>query len=139
MLMACVLGTMSISKADDKPISSDQLPAAARRFIEVNFPGEKISYATMDDDLFRPDYLVVLANGFKVTFDNSGRLEQVECHGKAIPSGIVPVQIAEYVKGHYPDAVITDYEVGRKTYEVKLSNRMELKFNSGFNIIEIDD
>ena len=45
----------------------------------------------------------------------------------------------EYVKAYYPDATILQYEVGRKTYEVKLSNRMELKFNSRFNVIEVDD
>ena len=45
----------------------------------------------------------------------------------------------EAVKGYYPDAKILEYEVGRRSYEVKLSNRIELKFNTRFNVIEIDN
>ena len=48
-------------------------------------------------------------------------------------------EIMESVKAHYPDAAITEYEIGRKTYEIRLSNRLELKYNRNFHVIEIDD
>lgn len=137
--MACVLGTMSLVKADDRPVTVDQLPQAARTFLNVNFPDDKISFATKDDDLIRPDYQVVLASGVMVKFNNAGDLEEIESRGKEIPDGIIPIQIVEMVKGHYPDVMITGYEVGRRTYEVKLSNRIELKLDRNFNVIEIDD
>lgn len=139
ILMACVLGTVSLAKADDKPVTVDQLPQAARTFLNVNFPDDKISFATKDDDLIRPDYQVVLASGVMVKFNNAGDLEEIESRGKEIPDGIIPIQIVEMVKGHYPDVMITGYEVGRRTYEVKLSNRIELKLDKNFNVIEIDD
>ena len=137
--MACVLGTMSLAKADDKPVTVDQLPQEARTFLNVNFPDDKISFATKDDDLIRPDYQVVLASGVMVKFNNAGNLEEIESRGREIPDGIIPIQIVEMVKGHYPDVMITGYEVGRRTYEVKLSNRIELKLDRNFNVIEIDD
>lgn len=137
--MACVLGTMSLAKADDRPVTVDQLPQAARTFLNVNFPDDKISFATKDDDLIRPDYQVVLASGVMVKFNNAGDLEEIESRGREIPDGIIPIQIVEMVKGHYPDVMITGYEVGRRTYEVKLSNRIELKLDRNFNVIEIDD
>lgn len=139
ILMACVLGTVSLAKADDKPVTVDQLPQAARTFLNVNFPDDKISFATKDDDLIRPDYQVVLASGVMVKFNNAGNLEEIESRGKEIPDGIIPIQIVGMVKGHYPDVMITGYEVGRRTYEVKLSNRIELKLDRNFNVIEIDD
>ena len=139
ILMACVLGTMSLAKADDRPVTVDQLPQAARTFLNVNFPDDKISFATKDDDLIRPDYQVVLASGVMVKFNNAGDLEEIESRGREIPDGIIPIQIVEMVKGHYPDVMITGYEVGRRTYEVKLSNRIELKLDRNFNVIEIDD
>ena len=139
ILMACVLGTMSLAKADDRPVTVDQLPQAARTFLNVNFPDDKISFATKDDDLIRPDYQVVLASGVMVKFNNAGDLEEIESRGKEIPDGIIPIQIVEMVKGHYPDVMITGYEVGRRTYEVKLSNRIELKLDKNFNVIEVDD
>lgn len=139
IVLTCVLGTMSLAKADDRPVTVDQLPQAARTFLNVNFPDDKISFATKDDDLIRPDYQVVLASGVMVKFNNAGELEEIESRGKEIPDGIIPIQIVEMVKGHYPDVMITGYEVGRRTYEVKLSNRIELKLDRNFNMIEIDD
>ena len=43
------------------------------------------------------------------------------------------------VKTYYPDARITEYEIERRHYDVKLSNRLELKFNRNFTLIGIDD
>ena len=137
-IAAIALASLQIIKADDRPVTFNQLPAAAQAFINTNYPGEKISYATIDDDFVRPDYYVMLANGVKVQFENSGALEKIESRN-GIPEGLVPVQIKDYVKATYPDAVITEYEIGRRHYEIKLSNRLELKFDKDFNIYDIDD
>ncbi len=136
--LALAIISISVVKAD-KPVTFNQLPAAAQTFINVNYPGEKVSFALVDDDFIRPDYSVVLANGTKIQFENNGTLEKIESRKGDIPAGIIPVQIVEMVKAHYPDAQIYEYEIGRRTYEVTLSNRMELKFSSNFNVIEVDD
>ncbi len=135
---AVVMASISMAWAGDKPVTFNQLPAAAQSFISANFSAEKISYATVDDDFIRPDYTVMFANGMKVEFDYSGALEKIGSRA-GVPLNLLPVQIRDYVKLHYPDSVVTGYEIGKKTYEVELSNRLELKFNSIFNLIEIDD
>lgn len=136
--IAFIMAAVVTANAGDKPVTFSQLPASAQTFVNTNFTGEKVSFATVDDDIIRPDYTVVLANGTKIQFDNSGKLEKVETK-TGVPAGIVPVQITDFVKLHYPDAVVLDYEIGRRDYEVKLSNRMELKFNKNWNLVEIDD
>lgn len=125
--------------ADDKPIQFERLPLEAKNFINVNFQGVKVLYTVQDDDIIFPEYTVALDNGFKIQFTNGGALEKIESNGQAIPEGLIPYQIRDYVKVHYPDATFREYEAGRKSYEVKLSNRLELKFNKKFNLIEIDD
>ena len=137
-IAAIALATIQIIKADDRPVTFNQLPAAAQTFINANYSGEKISYATVDDDFIRPDYNVMLANGVKIQFENSGALEKIESRA-GIPEELIPVQIRDYVKLHYPDVIFVEYEIGKRTYEVKLSNRLEIKFNRNFNVIEIDD
>lgn len=137
-ITAIALASLQIIKADDKPVTFNQLPAAAQEFINTNYAGEKVSYATVDDDLILPDYNVMLANGVKIQFEHSGALEKIESRA-GIPSDLVPFQIRDYVKIHYPDAIFIGYEIGRKSYEVKLSNRLEIKFNKNFHVIEIDD
>ena len=74
----------------------------------------------------------------KIQFEHGGALEKIECR-TGVPVDLIPVQIKDYVKLHYPDAYFTEYEIGRKSYEVKLSNRLEMKFNRNFILVEIDD
>ena len=135
---AIVLASLQIVKADDRPVTFSQLPVPAQTFINTNYPDEKISYATKDDDFILPDYNVMLANGVKIQFEHSGALEKIEARA-GIPVELIPFQIRDYVKMHYPDAIFVEYEIGKRSYEVKLSNRLELKFNRNFNVIEIDD
>ena len=137
-IAAIALASLQIIKADDRPVTFAQLPAAAQAFINTNYPDEKISYATVDDDLILPDYNVMLANGVKIQFEHNGSLEKIESRA-GVPENLIPFQIKDYVKLHYPDALFLGYELGRKSYEVKLSNRLELKFNKNFILIEIDD
>lgn len=124
--------------ADNRPVTLEQLPSAAKLFIEANYPGEKISYAYADDDRVRPDYTVRLSNGVEIQFEHDGSLEKISARA-GVPAGVVPVQITDYVKAYYPDALIIEYEVGRREYEVKLSNGLELQFNASFRLKDIDD
>ncbi len=136
--IAIAIASVSIAKAGDKPVAFAQLPAAAQSFISSVLSTEKISFATVDDDFIRPDYTVMFVSGTKVQFKNNGSLEKIESRD-GVPSDLVPDQIRDFVKLHYPEAVITGYEIDRKSYEVELSNRMDLKFNKYFNLVEIDD
>ena len=128
----------AIMAADNKPIDVNRLPDASRTFLNENFPGEQILYVTKDDDLIMPDFNVALANGMFIEFYNNGALEKIDAK-TGVPADLIPIQIIEFVKVRYPDAYFVEYKVDRRHYEVKLSNRMELKFNNNFNLIEIDD
>ena len=137
--LALVLVTFAIVKADDRPVTFNQLPQAAQTFINTNYPDEKVAFATVDVDFIRPDYHVALVSGVMLQFEHGGSLEKIETRNGNIPAGIIPFQIIDMVKQYYPEAQITEYEIGKRSYEVKLSNRMEMKFNTKFQIIELDD
>lgn len=137
--IAIVLASVTIAKADDRPVTFDQLPKAAQTFINTNFPKDKVSFATVDDDIIAPDYEVALVSGVMMQFRNDGSLESIKSRTGNIPAGIIPQQIINGAKEYFPDATIIEYEIDRLSYEVKLSNRMELKFDRNFNVIEIDN
>lgn len=127
------------AKADDRPVTFAQLPVAAQAFITEYYSADAISYATVDDDIILPDYTVVLVSGVKIQFENNGSLEKVEFKRQAVPDGLLPIQITDYVKANYKDVTVQEYEVGRRTYEVKLSNGLELRFNRNFVLVGLDD
>ena len=137
-IIAISMAFLMTAKADDRPVTFEQLPAAAQAFITDNYPGDKVSYATKDDDIIMPDYTVVLVSGVKIQFEHNGALDKIESKS-GIQETLVPVQIRDYVARHYQDVRFVEYEVGRRTYEVKLSNGMELKFSRNFALIGIDD
>lgn len=139
VLLAGIFAFVGISKADDRPVTYDQLPEAAKTFIKKHFPKAKLVYATVDDDLIRPDFEVRLDNGFEIQFENDGSLDKIETRDGDVPEVLIPEKIREYVKKNYPHVTYKEYEVGTRSYEVKLSNKLELKFNSSFVLIEIDD
>lgn len=138
MTLVALAAFATALSADDRPMAYEKLPAPAKEYIQTNFPGEKTAMVTKDDDLIFADYTVMLSNGIRLEFEHSGALTQISSPN-GIPAELVPVSIRNYVQAHYPDAGYLDFEIGKRTYEVKLTNRMELKFNNNFHIIEIDD
>lgn len=139
LIIVSLAAFMSVLRAEDKPVTFNQLPESARNFIDSNYQSVKLVLATKDDDFIRPEFHVVLENGVALQFDNDGRLEKIASRSGDIPAAVIPKQITDIVKSHYPDAYIVEYEVDRKTYEVKLSNRIEITFDSSFRLVEIDD
>lgn len=123
--------------ADDRPIDPGRLPNAVKTFISTYFPESTVSYAQEDDDRFRPDYTVILSSGVKIEFSHDGSMEKIESRA-GIPEELIPVQIREYVQRQYPDAVYVEYEIDRHYYEIGLSNKIELRFNRNFNLVEMD-
>ena len=138
-ILASVLFIVPFVYADDKVFEFNKLPLAAKEFVLKYFPEDQVMLTTVDDDMVRPDYEVVLKSGAKMTFEHNGTLDKVEVRTGAVPAGVVPQQIETYVKSNYPDSQILEYEIGKKEYEVKLSNRIELTFNSAFKLVGIDD
>ncbi len=124
---------------NDKVITIDQLPATAKQFIATYFPDAKPSIVKMDSELFDKSYEVIFADGGKVEFDKKGEWNEVDCKQSQVPEGIVPQQIKNYIATNYKEAKVLRIERDSRDYEVKLSNKLELKFDLKFNLIDIDD
>ena len=133
------LGVFNAKADNDRIISKELMPVAAQKFIDAHFAGIKISYVKEERDFLERSYEVVFADGSKVEFSRKGEWLDVDCRYSEVPSAVVPVQIANYVKAHYPGVKILKIEHNSKDYEVKLSNKLELSFDKKFNIIDIDD
>ena len=133
------VGIFSAMADNDKVINKSQLPAPAQQFINEHFAGIDITYAKEEWDFLKHSYEVRLANGAKVEFSSKGAWDEVECRFGEVPSAIIPKAIKEYVDKNYPGEKVVRIEKDRNDYEVKLSNRIELKFDNKFNIYDIDD
>ena len=83
-------------------------------------------------------YDVIFIDGNKVEFDRNGVWTNVDCKYTEVPEGIVPGEIAGYVKEHFKDVKIVQIEKEDRRYEVELSNGVDLKFNNSFKLLDVD-
>ena len=137
--LVCMMMHSVASFADDRIIPAEQLPAAAKAFLQKNFPGNAVSYTTLDYDNMRKMYEAHLADGTEVKFDKAGNWDKVDCHYTAVPAHLVPANIAQQVKAQYQGAVITKIDKERYGYDIELSNDLDLKFNKHGQLAYIDD
>ena len=126
--------------SNDKQIDFNRLPAQSKQFVKKFFPKQSIALIKMESEVFDKSYEVIFTNGDKAEFDKKGNWTEVDCKYAQVPVDVVPSQIRNYVGKNYPNSKITKIEKeARGQYEIELSNGMELKFNSKFNLIDIDN
>lgn len=137
LIMASTL-LLPVHADDDKPIQFSGLPRTAQQFVMQNFADKKVALAKMESDFFGKNYDVIFVNGDKVEFDRSGNWKKIKCKYSQVPASLVPNPIMVYVRDNYPECKIIELEKEGKTYEAKLSNGWELKFNKNFELIDLD-
>lgn len=126
--------------ANDKQIDFNQLPEQSQQFIKKHFSSQSIALVKMESDLFDRSYEVILTNGDKIEFDKKGYWTEIDCKYSQLPTDIVPKQIQDYVSKNYPNIKIKKIEKeSRNRYEIELTNDLDLKFDSKFNLIDIDN
>lgn len=141
LALVCLFGvTLTVSADKDKPISENQLPAAARQFIKTHFPKNKIAMAKQETGFFSKEFYVIFTNGDKLEFDGKGNWTQVSCKKtSSVPTAVIPAKIKSYLKTNYPDVLVRCIEKEGSNIEVKLSNGWEITFNSDYQVVDIDD
>lgn len=132
--LMCLL-VSNAAMADDTPIPVEQLPAAAKTFVQTNFQGKRIIYAEKDWN----SYECRLDDGTKIEFNRKGTWKKVDCHVTAVPAAIIPAPITQYVETSFPGNIITKIDKERYGYDIELSNDIDLKFNYQGALIGMDD
>lgn len=138
-VIVCLFASTAICNAEDMPIPAAQLPAAAKTFVQQNFPGKTIAYAEKDTEFMKTKYEVSLNDGTQIDFDKAGNWDKVDCHMVAVPAALVPAAIQQYVNTNFAGTVVVKIDKERHGYDVELSNDIELKFNHQGVIIGFDD
>ncbi|HCO67572.1 MAG TPA: hypothetical protein DIT04_07440 [Dysgonomonas sp.] len=139
--IVCILAIQFSAKAsNDIQITYTQLPATSQQLIKSHFNEQSIALVKMEKEFFDKSYEVIFTNGDKIEFDKKGIWKEIDCKYTQLPQAVVPTQIQKFVIKNYPNTKINKIEKeNRNRYEVSLTNGLELKFDSKFNLIDIDD
>ena len=112
---------LKISKKTPQTDADSAAMQTAQQFIKKYFGDRKVAFAKEESD-FRKSYEIAFKNGDKIEFDRKGEW----------------TDIAKYVADNYPDNKIVQIERDTRSTEVKLDNRMEIKFDKQHRVIEMD-
>lgn len=139
---AMLLATVTSANADDRerPITVDKLPAAAQQFLAENFKDLTIAFVVEDPKFVGSEYEVTYTDRTEIDFDTQGQWSCIERKYSALPASLIPQPIADAVaKSNFPGQYVRKIERNAYTWEVELSNGLEIKFDKQFNIIGYDD
>ena len=116
------------------------LPAAAQSFLEQYYPEGNIALVMKSLDDMKVTYETIYTDGVRVEFDRRGEWKKVGSGLSPVPQDLIPPQITAYLSANFPAIDVVKIERDRKEWEVKLSNRMELTFDSRtFALTDVDD
>ena len=140
--VALMFATVVSAKAGDRerPITVEQLPAAAQQFLAQNFKDLTVAFVVEDTKFVGSEYEVTYTDRTEIDFDSQGQWSCIERKYSALPASLIPQQIADAVaKSNFPGQYVKKIERNAYTWEVELSNGLEIKFDKQFNIIGYDD
>lgn len=138
MIMALGLAATACGR-ENVTHDSSVLPEKARTTLSQNFTSA-VTLVEIEKDMGSvKEYEVTLANGSEVTFDGAGEWTSIDTPANvAVPSGLVPTAIANYVKTKHAGALIVGIEKERKGYEVELNNGLDINFDLQGNFVSYD-
>ena len=130
----------ALADGRERIVTVQQLPQAAQEFLKQHFDSLTVAYVAEDVKLFGSEYEVVYTDRTEIEFRSDGQWESVGRKYSPVPASIVPQPIQTFVSGsNYPGQFIRQIDRNAYTWEVELSNGLEIKFDNQFNVIDIDD
>lgn len=140
LIIGCILAIVPIVSMAGK-LSKAPLPETISSFLSTHFSSIKVAFYKIDKNLFGIEsYDVILTDGTDLEFDEKGRWIEIDGEKKALPLSVIPVEIQNYVKEHFPDQyVVCIDKKKRDRIEVQLNSGWELLFDKNYQIINIDD
>jgi len=121
-------------------INKDELPQTSQRFISDHFSDYTLYYIIKKVKITKTKYKVRFRERLEIEFDEQGNWKEIDGKKMAIPTKFIQKKIGDLITEKFPNADITKIEREKSgVIEVKLSNSLELTFNSQGDFLRIDD
>lgn len=140
--LALLVGAAGITVSCDKEeiVEANELPTISSAFLDEHFKSVKILSVTREKEgLSGTEYQVLLDNSVEVTFDKNGQWSEVDSkRNEALPTSFILAPIVSYVDSNYETASIVGIDIDNNTFEVELSNSLDLVFDTDGKFLRID-
>jgi len=131
---------------DDTHLNISELPENIMSFISTNYPNKSIEEAELENN---GNYEIELENEVILIFDADGKFlgigedendDEDDGDETNVEAASLPQIILDYLSANYPDKTIIEAELKEDgTYEITLSNGIEVTFDSNGTFLEAED
>lgn len=127
-IITTAVGIIILRAKKDRLIYLDNLPSFINEYIKTHFASHRILKAVQGRDGFRKTYEVILDGEIEIGFNGRGEVIEIE-GGSQLPYSVIPEKISDFISINYPDNVIFEWEIDKRTQEVELDSGLELIFD----------
>ena len=135
-LLLCVFSLGACARGK-QPVAFQNLPEMVKSAVLKNYSDSLVQYITWEKAIGKDKFEFLLQDGTKMEYYENGQLHKIKCI-TGIPDALVPEPILKYVRGTFPNAIITEFKNDSWSQEVELSNDMDLIFNRRGDFLRID-
>lgn len=142
VLLLAAIASANADNRNERPVTIDRFPEVSQEFLAAHFKGLTVAYAVEEAKYYGKEYEVTYTDRTEVEFRSDGQWSSVERKYSPVPEAIVPEQIRQFVATQadaYPGQYIKKIDRGPYTWEIELSNGLEIEFDQKFNVIGYDD
>lgn len=122
---------------EETVVKEPDVPEAIKSWVSTYFPDHPIVQVVKDRDDFTVTWDVILAEGVSLEFDKDYHITDLS-YALGLPDTVVPEPILEYVRTNYPQQLIVEWELNKRSQEVNLKNGLELEFSLEGEFLRID-
>lgn len=109
LFVSLVMLSVSAYAIQRRNITANQLPAAARTYLQTALADQSIRQCTKITDEYKVTYEVLLTNGSTVIFNRDGGWQSVSMPNQKVPHDILPADVQQFLQRNYG----RNYEVSR--------------------------
>lgn len=127
------------ASAQDRLISFEELPTSVKTFVGKHFSKDNVASVVLDKGFISDEYSIFMNDGTQVEFDSNGQWTEVKSNSNEVLKKIVPTKISDYISQKYPSILVEEIKSKRNTFEVELSNGLDLVFDKKGQFLRFED
>lgn len=117
---------------------NSEVPNEIKTYANTHFPNNEIIQVIKDLVGVKKTYDVLLMSNTTLEFNRKLNIIDIDSDAE-LPASVIPTKIQDYVMTHFPNNVITGWEIEDKHQQVGLDNDVELEFTMNGDFIRIDN
>lgn len=116
-------------------ILKNEMPTEIANYVSQNFQENRIKKIIKTQNNNKKEYEIKLNENIELEFDENFKIKEIESK-KGIPRNLLPSKTEDYLRTHYSDTEVIEWELNEEYQRIELKNRIRIQFDLAGNFIK---